>query len=274
MKSLPTAPSSHANEGPRTQRIFVINLGGIDLRSHEERAADEIVANIGKWIEITDPETTAVQFMRALDQHRLTLRHAFQLWETLESLKKAGLQVDVIRLVVAGAFSRNELISPNRVVAYLTRSDWPQLLHAWKEQASTREIRHIAKRLDRQRRAMITSAQIELRPNVEPRIDSDSSPPSLREVLEANLPTKAQPMAGAVAIALGILKMERKTWEVPAIVKRVQNILGSTARVADRLIEAAFRWLAQIGVVEGNSSYRIREEASDPLGRQILSMIA
>ena len=92
-------------------------------------------------------------------------------------------------------------------------------------------------------------------------------------MLQTHLPAKTQVVADAVGVALGVMKMEAKPWTIEAIVVRIRNMMGATARIADRLIEQAFRWLAKRGVVENVGGYRLRDTTDDAIGRQILGMV-
>lgn len=240
--TVPAPPSTQENGRP----IRILVIGAFpDPRTHQERETDELVQCFGSWVEAIDPDTTAEQLMGPLCRLGLTLGHAFRLWEMLHGLPEQSQRVDSIRLITAGAFSRNELTSPERIRAYFARPDWPQILAAWRADPVTREIRHVAKRFDRPtpppppgRRETPSSDPIDKRP-VPHRAIGDQLPRKL-EKHAANIAAALEELASQPTVAL-------TAESLAGAVRRRRSSAGANCPV--HIVREALTYLGQRGLV-------------------------
>lgn len=203
-------------------------------------------------------------------------------------LEPQEVQQLFVELLENRAFIRADLESPEAAINALRITDLSIILDRWRKGGRRESLRTIAEKVARtKRQTRSPKARQRLTPPVAaPRteqrvfapyspapIAAPAAPMTLDGLLKAHLPAKAQSMADAIAIALKVMKAEQRPWSINAIITRIRNMMGAAARVADRLIDEAFRWLAKRGVVENVGGYRLRDTTDDAIGQQILEMV-
>lgn len=203
-------------------------------------------------------------------------------------LEPQEVQQLFVELLEDRAFIRADLESPEAAINALRIADLSTIVKQWRKGGRRQPLRIVAERVRRAKRrtrppeTRQRSTPPVAAPRTEQRVFASYSPApvavptapmTLDDLLKVHLPAKAQPMANHVAIALDVMKKEPRTWSINAIVTRIRNMMGVAARVADRLIEEAFQWLAKRGVVENVGGYRLRDTTDDVIGQQILGMV-
>lgn len=195
-----------------------------------------------------------------------------------------------VELLQHRALLADDLRSPAEALAIMGHPDFMETVDLWRKSGRKQSLRTIAgsllcerKHLTRRFKPRREAAKI-IPPiaapvvrdfvttplSLQPKIPA---PTTLAEALQTHLPPKAQPMADHVAVALSVMKMDPRPWSMSAIITRVRNMMGAATRIADRLVEEAFQWLAKRGVVENVGGYRLRDTTDDAIGLQILGMV-
>lgn len=104
---------------------------------------------VAAWINVQTPNhLLGSAFITAIVNEHLTIDHLRSIYQVLRDLELHHREI-AIQLIVAGAFSRRELVEPSRIASYLARPDWAELLATWKADSFTRQLRHVAKRLNK-----------------------------------------------------------------------------------------------------------------------------
>ncbi len=147
MHSNLTESPAPATEDSHLVRIFVL-IPTIDLWTLSPTAdGQEVIDAIERRAEVIDPATSGSRLIRMFGTLGFTVPDAYHLWDAVEN-SPAENQVDLVHLIGAGAFSRSELMAPERMLAYFDRPNWPEILRIWKEESgATRQIRHVVRRL-------------------------------------------------------------------------------------------------------------------------------
>lgn len=182
------------------------------------------------------------------------------------------------------ALLNEELDGPSNAVALLHSKDLEKLVSLWRSGGRKRRLRSVAQRVTRDERNLSKrwkSKSGEPAEHIPPKptslpvapLPALPKPASLPALLEAHLPTKVQPIASTVATALLLLKNSNELWTIDTLTDRIQRMAGTARQIAKRLVEDAFKWLTEHGVVEAVNGYRLRKESSCPIGSQILSLV-
>lgn len=125
-------------ESPEASGIVHMLLGAI-VGSIAHPTTQSVTKTV-RWIRDDQGIISAGIFFRALTDAQMRINDAENLCATLNTLHDDNLRI-VTALVVGKAFTRRELLAPDRVVAYTERPDWCDIVIAWKMHRG--QLRHI-----------------------------------------------------------------------------------------------------------------------------------
>lgn len=98
------------------------------------------------WCRNANPTVSTEDFVNVFSCHGIRLSQVRALRNELDALSQTD-RAFAIELIIARAFSRNELLNPGVILAYFARTDWAEITKIW-QHSGTRHIRHIVKHID------------------------------------------------------------------------------------------------------------------------------
>ncbi len=239
------------------------------------------------WLITGQPDYahSAVRAVYTFRKRGVEIGHAMHIVHMLLREPESTARRDFMELLESGALLRDDFKDSATARATMYDPNLPALVALWRNGNRKMNLRKLAGRIAEAKRReaarnekRTTTLPLTITPAVivslpKPIVVEPLAPATLPDMLERHLPAKVQPVAQEVAVALSVMKADRRTWSIDAIADRVQMMLGGARQVAKRLIENAFKWLAAHGVVENVNGYRLRQETQSELGNQILRMV-
>ncbi len=215
MESHAQTGTAGENDAPPLRRLFILYLGALEDLFEPERAEDVLQ----EWCEAANSDVSGKAFVTILARNSLRVEDAQRLIDALMTLGEGALPL-AVRLVTMGAFSRNELMEPQRIVAYFGRGDWSEIVTVWAT-SNRREIRHAVRRRDKPPAPEFSACPAPRAPLGDTTVHTDDE---RRRAIKATLPRRLRDQGANCFTMLKILQRE------PTVAWSIRRIAGAVER--------------------------------------------